>query len=551
MKKLSSNAHPRVFKWPSDKKLIVYHTNWSTYARNFQVKDLPIDYISDINYAFFDLRQNTNGFYVPTSGDPWADTDCRFTDPEKGLQPLDSWDSNEKYFGNFGQFKKLKDSGKKFNLGLSVGGWTWSVHFSNAVKDEASRAAFTDEIIRLFKLYPIFNRIDLDWEYISPEGMSYGLPGNVSGKDDPRNFSLFLRMMREKLDLNGMSHYEISMCTSADPQKLGILPIASMVEYLDTVNIMTYDFADGAWGLAKATHQTNIYPTDLTLFSVDAAVKAFIKLGVPADKLVIGAAYYSRGFSGTSGLGEVSTSGSPDMTWEKGIADYKDLPMPGATEMYDVEAKAAYSYDPVKKIFNSYDNPRSIKDKCQYVIDNGLKGIIVWEASGDSTESSRCLSKVIYDNLSSVPVVPVVPVEVPAVVPVVPVEVVVVPVEVVVVPVVAPVVPVAPVEVPVVAPVVAPVVVIEAPGVKKWMPFTKYSVPDEVTYIGEIYTCRSQHISQITWTPDVTLALWEPKGPVLAPPLIPLPAVPGSGRKIKKICIHGSIDSIDYEYYLD
>jgi GH18 family chitinase len=28
-------------------------------------------------------------------------------------------------FGNFGQFKKLLDNGRKINITLSLGGWTW------------------------------------------------------------------------------------------------------------------------------------------------------------------------------------------------------------------------------------------------------------------------------------------------------------------------------------------------------------------------------------------------------------------------------------------
>jgi chitinase len=540
-----------IFKWPSDKKLIVYHTNWSTYGRNYQVKDIPIEYISDINYAFYDLRQNTNGNYIPTTGDAWADTDQRFTDASKGLRPLDNWNTPEgAMYGNFGQFQKLRDSGAKFNLGLSIGGWTWSKNFSESLKDQQSREAFSNEVINLFKKYPIFNRLDLDWEYISPEGESYGLPDNITRKEDPENFAVFLKMMREKLDRNGMNHYEISMCSTADPKKLSILPIAAIVKYLDTVNIMTYDFADGAWGMTKSTHHTNVYPANDTPFSIHAAVQEFLKLGVPANKLVIGVAYYSRGFSNTSGMNMDSSGGSTDTSWERGIVDYKDLPRPGARELYDEEAQAAYSYDPVKNIVNSYDNPRSVKEKCDYVIKHGLKGIIVWEASGDSKTPDRCLSKVIFDNMSKAPV----PTPVPA-----------------------------PRPVPVPTPVPVP------NPVRKWTPFTRYEVRDEASHQDVLYVCKTKHISQLAWNPEPwtststtvpspTPAPVQPKPvpapvqpkpvpvqpkpvpapvqpkPVPAQPVpVPVPVQPTDcpylNNKIKKISITSPVENIHFEYY--
>lgn len=98
---------------------------------------------------------------------------------------------------------------------------------------------------------------------------------------------------------------------------------------------------------------------------------------------MIGAAAYSRGSGNSDGLGKACSGNSPDKDFEDGVCDIKTLPRPGATEYYDEECQAAYSYDATKRIFNSYDNERSAAAKAQYVLDHGLKGIIIWEASGD------------------------------------------------------------------------------------------------------------------------------------------------------------------------
>src|ERR1700737_1055156 len=51
------------------KKAILYHTNWANYARNFQVKDIPIEGVTDIAYAFFNLQDSGNGQWEIVSGD--------------------------------------------------------------------------------------------------------------------------------------------------------------------------------------------------------------------------------------------------------------------------------------------------------------------------------------------------------------------------------------------------------------------------------------------------------------------------------------------------
>ncbi|KAJ3172828.1 hypothetical protein HK101_011124 [Irineochytrium annulatum] len=401
---LSTDA---IFKWPSGKKLILYHTNWACYGRNYQIKDIPINFVSDINYAFFDLRPNASGHLVPTSPDPWADTDKRYVQPGEGIDPPDSWNEDGKglgYFGNFGQLMKLKKFAG-FNLGLSIGGWTFSKRFSTAVRTPESRAAFVDAIIQIFDKYPgLFNRVDLDWEHISPPGQNHGDGGNEVHPDDAKNFVALLTLLRGRLDATNRTHFEISACVVADPAKMDALPLMDMSRLLTTINVMTYDFASSAWGPAPAGHQTNLKSTPYAPLSVERAVDELIKRGVPANKIVIGAVYYSRAFANTDGLGKSSSGVSPDKSWEDGICDYKTLPRDGATEHWDDAAKASYSYDPVKRVLSSYDTVRSIQEKTRFVWDKGLAGIIVWESSGDhAVDHERSLTKALFDGLSRDP----------------------------------------------------------------------------------------------------------------------------------------------------
>ena len=53
------------------KKSILYHGNWVNYARKFHVKDIPIQGVTDIAYAFFDVSDSGGGNYVIKSGDEY------------------------------------------------------------------------------------------------------------------------------------------------------------------------------------------------------------------------------------------------------------------------------------------------------------------------------------------------------------------------------------------------------------------------------------------------------------------------------------------------
>ncbi|KAJ3115869.1 hypothetical protein HK100_001219 [Physocladia obscura] len=356
------------------KRLIVYHTSWACYGRNFQVKDLEIDAITDINYAFWDLRPNAVGFFVPTCSDPWADTDKRYIGADS-VHPPDSHQDMNPYHGNFGQ------QGKRFRFGLSIGGWTFSKYFSSAVATPSARTAFVNEILIILEKYPgLFDRIDLDWEHISPPGQNHGNSGNETRPNDGQNFSEFLQLLQTSLPTN----IEITACLVADPSKMSALPLAAMAQHLTTLNVMTYDFSSSSWGPCLAGHQANLRShSTYAPLSVERAVDHLIAKGVPAHKIVIGCAYYSRAFANTDGLGKPSSGTSPDKSWEEGVVDYKALPLPGSIEYWDPVAQATYSYDPQKRVLSSYDSVDSVRAKCAFVHERGLAGVIVWESSAD------------------------------------------------------------------------------------------------------------------------------------------------------------------------
>lgn len=377
---------------PTGKRAIYYHTEWSIYGRQYFVKDLPIDHLVDIAFSFVNVLES--GEVVIS--DKWACIQNPFI--ENGVAPANSWwpEPPPEDLGLFGQFKKLlKDQGKEFNLSLAIGGWTFSKYFSDAFATPQARTTFVTSLSKILTDYPIFNGICIDWEYVSDNGVNYGLAGNSVRKEDGENFIIVLQQLR-----NALPGYTIAACCNAAPEK-SHWPIEATIPLLDELHIMTYDFHDGNWGETTSAHHANLYPSSHGQWSADEGVKFYLSRGVPASKIFIGGALYSRGFANTDGIGMPAQGGSLNMSWEAGVVDYKKLPVSGSIEMWDDEAKAPYALDAARRNIDTYDNTQSILEKAEYVKAKGLGGIILWESSGDFPYThSRSVMKTLHDHLT-------------------------------------------------------------------------------------------------------------------------------------------------------
>ncbi|EKJ78493.1 hypothetical protein FPSE_01302 [Fusarium pseudograminearum CS3096] len=340
----------------------VYFTNWGIYGRNFQPQDLPASEITQVLFAFLNVKPDGTVY----TGDAYADL-------EKHYQG-DRWDDQEENaYGCVKQLFLLKKAHRHLKVILSIGGWTWSTNFPSAAGTRENRIRFSKSAVTLMKDWG-FDGIDLDWEYPNDE-------------NEATNFDLLLQAVRDELDSyasqNAPGHrFLLSIAAPAGPEKYKKLHLNKISNIVDQINIMAYDYS-GSWDSASG-HNANLFPYKASAnpYNSDKAINDYIDAGVPAEKIVLGMPIYGRSFEGNLGIGK-SFSDVGQGSWERGVWDYKALPKPGAEIKYDEEAQAYYSYDSIMHELISYDTPEEVEKKVDYVLKHGLGGSMFWEASGD------------------------------------------------------------------------------------------------------------------------------------------------------------------------
>ena len=371
-----------------DKNIVGYYTSWSIYARDYEVEDIPVDKVNIINYAFANINPTAGTIEL---GDPYADIDKFY--------PGDSWEAGA-LRGNFHRLQLLKEENSHLKTLISIGGWTWSTYFSDVAMTESSREIFAQSCVDFIVEYH-FDGIDYDWEY-PVEG---GLAGNHNDPEDKVNFTLLLQKTRELLDaqeaLDG-NEYMLTIATSANPHKTVNLELDILHQYVDFINVMSYDF-HGPWGgdgdavtnfnaaLYPASGDPSPEPLDAAL-NMSTAVQLYLDSGVPSEKIHAGLAFYGRSFDGVAdienGLFQEYTGVPSDGTWEDGVFDYFDLAdnyvdMNGYMKFWHEEAMVPWLYSPTTGIMISYDDVESISEKTQYILDEDIGGAMFWEFSGD------------------------------------------------------------------------------------------------------------------------------------------------------------------------
>lgn len=347
-------------------KIVGYYAAWSAYS-GFTPDKIDGSKLTHINYAFANIG-----------------SDLKIAIGYPDIDP-----------SNFSKLNTLKQANPGLKSLISVGGWSWSGKFSDVALTDASRTAFADSCVAFIVKYG-FDGIDIDWEY----PVSGGLATNVKRPEDKQNFTLLLKSLREKINARSLidgKPYILTIAGAAGSWYGTNTELGIIHQYLDYANIMTYDI-HGTWDTYtdfNAPLYNNSDSSTQYKWSMDSGVKAWLKIGFPANKIVGGVPFYGYKYNsvnnGNNGLYQTYTGGS-SVSFATITSNY--LNAAGYVRYFHPQSMVPWLFN--GSTFISYEDEQSISLKAQYIKNNALGGAMIWELSQDP---NRVLLNAMYSNI--------------------------------------------------------------------------------------------------------------------------------------------------------
>ena len=346
------------------KRVIGYYAGWS--VDRFPATDIRGDLLTHVNYAFARITDAH---------------ECVARNPDKAEKGLE-------------QLRQLKAQHPHLKTLISVGWWTDSTGFYDTAKTAESRETFAKSAATFAKQHG-FDGVDIDWEY--PGGG--GNDKDKGSPDDTPNFTALMAELRKQLDAQGDADGKRYLLTIAAPAggQLKRIELEKVHPLLDFINLMTYDFA-GSWS-QRTAFNAPLYPWgehDIGKIAGDWSVQAYLKAGVPADKICLGVPFYGRAFGGVKagddadGLNQPfdpkAKMTSPDGWGWRGIS--ANFIGKKAKRFWHDRAQVPWLFDAQSGLFVTYDDPQSLRTKAEYVKERKLGGVMIWELSDDDEKSS-------------------------------------------------------------------------------------------------------------------------------------------------------------------
>lgn len=434
---LTMNIDPNNGSYPTqiDNVVGAYFVEWGIYGRGYDVSQIPADNLTHLLYGFIPICGANESLKEIENGNSWralekacagsADYEVVIHDPWAAVQKaLPGIDSNDPIRGTYAQLMALKQRNPDLKILPSVGGWTLSDPFYGFT-EKANRDVFVASMKSFLKTWKFYDGVDIDWEFPGGSGASPTLGDPIN--DGPAYVALMqeLRTMLNELEADTGRTYQLTSAIGSGYDKIEDVDYAAATQFMDYIFAMTYDFF-GGWnnvtghqtGLNCGSHLSvdecngtglddNGEPRQGPAYTVTNAVDLLLAQGVVARKIVVGTAMYGRGWEGVlpenttildnpmtaDGTGKL-TGTSAQGVWEAGIIDYKGLAqhMVGAAGTgvngfevgYDEMANAAYVWNKQSGKLITYDSPRSVIAKGQYVKASGLGGLFAWEIDADN-----------------------------------------------------------------------------------------------------------------------------------------------------------------------
>ena len=220
-----------------------------------------------------------------------------------------------------------------------------------------------------------YDGIDLDWEY-------------PDTKEEVVGFERLTRRFRKALDDLGRKKGRpmvVTMAASSNPGTLRWLDKSFLLETMDWINVMTYDYT-GDW-TNYAGHQSPLFASSKqpgSPRSTELSMKFLLEeRGLPANRLAVGIPLYGRGFNVAEPY--ASTKGAPKKRLPRG--DYANLHKlkdgPDWTRKWDDQTKNPWLISTKGPAVIGYDDAESVAIKTEWAMKQGFRGVFFWQVHGD------------------------------------------------------------------------------------------------------------------------------------------------------------------------
>ena len=259
---------------------------------------------------------------------------------------------------------------------ISLGGWGWDKQFAAIVSNPEAEARYVDGVVKMIDEFD-YDGLDLDWEY----------PDTAK---EIEGFERLTRTLRGRIDAIGKAKgraMNLTIAAAANKGTLGWLKKGFLLENMDWVNVMTYDYA-GAWS-SLAGHNAPLFPSKKSPQSIETTIRYLLEeRGIPADRLALGLPLYGRGFNVAKPYDSIK-----DLP-KKRVVSYTyrqiaDKQKEGWKRSWDDDIKAPWLSAPDGSMVVGYDDAESLRLKTEWAMSRGLRGVFFWQIAQDRLPDGR------------------------------------------------------------------------------------------------------------------------------------------------------------------